>query len=328
MKAIQKVRTLVGLFLACVCAQGATAGNDVVIEAWVMETGFESRAIEPALRSRLVVNEPVYISKGQFETDVRQKAWEAENVDFLSVPKLTVKLGESTGFNITNIQTASQERPTTAPIRADEEGTFYRFKLATNGEPVQLQFRFVWQSKQGDKKGAVVEKVAEYEGSFTFKDGDVAIVKLNPVVRERFRRKRFLFIPLGKKKIVYQEDLFVAVGVSKVGTKHRGGLAQFLEARVEAFGGRLALRPNAPQLHGSWTYREDQFGGDIKTQNISLQQFDSFIKDYIGSPVEGGKTPEGDVQWVIPAKTMGVSIWYSKLDEGVQITVLRPLNLP
>lgn len=63
----------------------------------------------------------------------------------------------------------------------------------------------------------VVNKVAEYEGDFTFKDGDVAIVKLHPVVRERFRRKRFLFIPLGKKKIVYQEDLFVAVGVSRRG---------------------------------------------------------------------------------------------------------------
>lgn len=133
------------------------------------------------------------------------------------MPKLTLKPGESTGFNITNIQTASEERSTTALIRADEEGTFYRFKVGTNGEPIQLQFQFVWQTKWGDQKGAVVEKVAEYEGNFTYKEGDVALVKLNPVIRERFRRKKFLFIPMGKKKYVYQQDLFIAVGVSKEG---------------------------------------------------------------------------------------------------------------
>jgi hypothetical protein len=187
----------------------------VIIHTWVIATSFESRAIEPSLRSRLAVNEPVYISKEKYETDVRQPAWEATSVDYLSVPRLIVKPGESTGFNITNIQTASQERPTTAPIRADEEGTFYRFKLSTNGEPIQLQFHFVWQTKWGEQKGALVEKVAEYEGNFTFKDGDVAIVKLKPVVRESFRRKRILFIPMGKKKHVYRQDLFVAVGVAR-----------------------------------------------------------------------------------------------------------------
>lgn len=112
------------------------------------------------------------------------------------------------------------------------------------------------------------------------------------------------------------------------GRTYDGSLSKFIEQRVVAFGGHFALRPNGPYLPGSWTYREDNFGGIIKSQDISFQQIDNFIKEYFGSPVEGGKTPEGETQWVIPAKQIGVSIWYSKLNEGVQLTVLRPLNLP
>ena len=77
-----------------------------------------------------------------------------------------------------------------------------------------------------------------------------------------------------------------------------------------------------------WERRQDRFGTVLETSNMTFQQVDQFLRDTFGKPNEAGNTAEGQVQWVIPARVVGVSIWYSKKGDGVKISVLKPLHVP
>ena len=84
--------------------------------------------------------------------------------------------------------------------------------------------------------------------------------------------------------------------------------------------------PTPPVAH--WTRTQDRFGTVLETSDMTFQQVDQFLTGAFGKPNEAGNTAEGQMQWVIPAKVAGVSIWYSKKGDGVKISVLKPLHVP
>jgi len=103
-------------------------------------------------------------------------------------------------------------------------------------------------------------------------------------------------------------------------------LDEFIFSTVQSYGGRKESKTTLPTLKGAWTRTEDKNGIVIQSQKIKFQEVDQILRIAYGDPTEGGKTPDGHVQWVIPARIAGVAIWYSQIGDGVQITINRPLN--
>jgi hypothetical protein len=107
---------------------------------------------------------------------------------------------------------------------------------------------------------------------------------------------------------------------------HSGDLGQFLLKRIVDNGGKIATLQTPPQLQGEWKYSDENIGTIIESDDITLEQVDRFLRAIYGAPSKGGNTPAGDIQWVVPAKTSGVSIWYCKGGKGIQISILKPLR--
>jgi hypothetical protein len=112
--------------------------------------------------------------------------------------------------------------------------------------------------------------------------------------------------------------------------RSRGSLDQFLACEIERHGGRAV----APVFLGDgllserWKFKRDRFGTVVWTRDIAFDNVDAFLRRIYGSPEEAGITNEQQQQWVIPARTAGVSIWYSREGDGVKITILQPLRIP
>ena len=109
--------------------------------------------------------------------------------------------------------------------------------------------------------------------------------------------------------------------------QNSGDLGHFLILKIVANGGKVPTPPSLPQLTGEWSYSDENLGTAITSDNITLEQVDHFLRAIYGVPSKGGKTPAGDVQWVVPARTAGVSIWYYKKGKSVQISIFKPLEL-
>jgi hypothetical protein len=107
-----------------------------------------------------------------------------------------------------------------------------------------------------------------------------------------------------------------------------GHLDSFLVGEINRYGGKVGNHDKTSDLYGEWTYERDQFGTAIKSSEIKFPEVDDFLKQMYGTPTEAGETDEHSPQWVIPAKVAGVSIWYSKLGNGVQISVVKAINPP
>ena len=106
-----------------------------------------------------------------------------------------------------------------------------------------------------------------------------------------------------------------------------GRLDLFVLNEAKAYGGRGQPRQVAVELSGNWGYSRDQLGTVIQCNDVTFQEVDQFFRSLYGDPKEAGTNAEGQPQWVIPAKVAGVSFWYSKLGDGVRITVLKALNM-
>jgi hypothetical protein len=100
-----------------------------------------------------------------------------------------------------------------------------------------------------------------------------------------------------------------------------------LVAEIERHGGYPEAHGRTTDLSGHWTYERDRFGTVLRSCDAEFDQVDRFVKERYGMPSKGGNTREQQQQWVIPAKVAGVSIWYSKFGNGVQVTVMKPLRL-
>lgn len=106
-----------------------------------------------------------------------------------------------------------------------------------------------------------------------------------------------------------------------------GRLDEVLIAEIRDNGGQQVKPPEALSSQVStWSYRRDQFGTVLETHDIDFAQVDQFVRRAYGEPSKAGKTPEHSQQWVVSAKTAGVAIWYSALEKGVRITILKAVN--
>ncbi|HEY3760698.1 MAG TPA: hypothetical protein VGN23_03025 [Verrucomicrobiae bacterium] len=121
---------------------------------------------------------------------------------------------------------------------------------------------------------------------------------------------------------------FILIGLMIAGCKTNqssGRLDGFIINEAKAYGGLAQVDiKHKPELFGKWNYSRDQFGTVIQCNNVTFQAVDRFFKDLCGSPNQAGKNAEGQTQWVVPARIAGVSFWYSQLNGGVQITILKP----
>lgn len=106
-----------------------------------------------------------------------------------------------------------------------------------------------------------------------------------------------------------------------------GDFGHFMIVKIKANGGESRTSTSLPQLTGKWSYSDDKAGTRITSNNITFEQVDHFLRSLYGVPSYGGKTFAGDVQWVVPARTAGVSIWYYREGQAVKITILKPLEL-
>jgi hypothetical protein len=106
-----------------------------------------------------------------------------------------------------------------------------------------------------------------------------------------------------------------------------GRLDQLIITEAASYGGIVVHSPMDQPLLGKWVVKRDKYGTVITCTGVSFQALDHFLRVLYGTPREGGKNGEGNDQWVIPAKVAGVSFWYSKMGDGVQITILKPDNL-
>jgi len=107
-----------------------------------------------------------------------------------------------------------------------------------------------------------------------------------------------------------------------------GRLDEVLMPEVKRWGGNPEVQGNAPTVRARWTIERDRFGTVLQTADLNFEQVNGFLVQAFGAPSKGGMTVDHHQQWVIPAKTAGVSIWYSESGNGVRITVLKPLNVP
>jgi len=107
-----------------------------------------------------------------------------------------------------------------------------------------------------------------------------------------------------------------------------GRLDEVLMPEVKRWGGNPEVQGNAPPVPAHWTVKRDRFGTVLHTADLNFEQVNGFLAQAFGAPSKGGMTADHHQQWVIPAKAAGVSIWYSEADDGVRITVLKPLNVP
>jgi hypothetical protein len=110
-----------------------------------------------------------------------------------------------------------------------------------------------------------------------------------------------------------------------------GRLDEILPTEITRYGGHAITIPSESvyAANGEWTIKRDRFGVVLQASDVDFEQVDGFLREVYGTPSKGGKTGEHQQQWVIPAKVAGVSIWYAKMENGgVQVTVLKPLNVP
>jgi hypothetical protein len=107
-----------------------------------------------------------------------------------------------------------------------------------------------------------------------------------------------------------------------------GRLDQVLLPEVERWGGNARGQGTAPPVTARWTVERDRFGTVLQTSDLSLEQVNDFLSQAFGTPSKGTTTVGEKQQWVIPARTAGVSIWFCEAHHGVRITVLKPLKVP
>ncbi len=80
-----------------------------------------------------------------------------------------------------------------------------------------------------------------------------------------------------------------------------GSLGDFVLKRVTAYGGKSPPSSSTGKLPAHWTYAGDRHGILITTRDVSFEEVDKFLRGVYGTPTEGGKTPSGYTQWVIPS---------------------------
>ena len=130
------------------------------------------------------------------------------------------------------------------------------------------------------------------------------------------------------KKVTWVFIVVVCIWLSGCTTRHQSGdLGYFLILKIISNGGKATASKPLPQLVGEWSYSNEKCGTAILSDKVTVGQVDRFLRAIYGVPSEGGKTPAGDVQWVVPARTAGVSIWYYKKGKSVQISIFKPLEL-
>lgn len=106
-----------------------------------------------------------------------------------------------------------------------------------------------------------------------------------------------------------------------------GRFEEVLNIEITQNGGKPVKPSEVSQSAAwNWSYRRDRFGTVMQTQDIDFEQIDQFIRSTYGEPDKAGLTAEQTQQWAIFAKTAGVSIWYSALEKGVRVTILKPVN--
>ena len=96
-------------------------------------------------------------------------------------------------------------------------------------------------------------------------------------------------------------------------SERSANLYDILAPEIKSYGGRMPVSqdgPTPPVAH--WTRTQDRFGTVLETSDMTFQQVDQFLTGAFGKPNEAGNTAEGQMQWVIPAKVAGVSIWYRR----------------
>jgi len=131
------------------------------------------------------------------------------------------------------------------------------------------------------------------------------------------------------KKVFLLIIVSIAWLASGCGPNHISGrLDGALIDEIKRNGGHAEIHEQLPGLTGRWTCQRDRFGTVFQARDVKFEQVDQFLRRAYGAPRKAGETSEHQQQWVIPAKAAGVSIWYSKLGDGVQITVLKPLEVP
>lgn len=130
---------------------------------------------------------------------------------------------------------------------------------------------------------------------------------------------------MNKLLIIYLLALVFVLGCRS--HQASGSLGDFVLKRITAYGGTPPPLSATGKLPAHWTYTEDRHGILITTRDVSFEEVDRFLRDAYGNPTEGGKTPDGHNQWVIPARVSGVAIWYAKTISGVQININPPLKL-
>jgi len=106
-----------------------------------------------------------------------------------------------------------------------------------------------------------------------------------------------------------------------------GSLNAFILSKVVGYGGAAPSGGSSNVMVGKWTVSVDNFGTLIQTDKINFEQVDRFLKELYGAPAAAGRTTEGHRQWVIPARTAGVAIWYLATGEGVRIIINKQLRL-
>ena len=109
--------------------------------------------------------------------------------------------------------------------------------------------------------------------------------------------------------------------------QNSGSLGDFLLVKIKTNGGKVTPSHPPPSLVGEWEYSDEKFGTVIKSDVVTLEQVDHFLRRIYGPPSKGGKTAAGDIQWVVPARTAGVSIWYFKMGKGIEIDILKPIKI-
>jgi len=104
-------------------------------------------------------------------------------------------------------------------------------------------------------------------------------------------------------------------------------LHDVLISEMRRWGGRPTVPENPATGPAHWIIKRDRFGTVLYSADLTFKQVDEYLARAFGPPRKAGITADGHQQWVIPATTAGVSIWYAEADGGIRITVLKPLKV-
>jgi len=104
-------------------------------------------------------------------------------------------------------------------------------------------------------------------------------------------------------------------------------LHDVLISEMTRWGGRPTVPENPATGPARWIIKRDRFGTVLYSADLTFKQVDEYLARAFGPPRKAGITADGHQQWVIPATTAGVSIWYAEADGGIRITVLKPLKV-